>query len=542
MISMRYAKNFVEHKGLVWNVGERVEGFTTPLWTLFMICAIWLFGTHYAPLAIQILGGMTCIAVFVIYCWAGIRNKASELAVVTGVLMLLLSYPISYWGLSGMEATAVCAVFAAAAAMQYSYEKGNSGNPFLVHSLLIAIAYCLRPDGWLSITPFFVASLFDSIGQKMYLRVFRGLAMIGAVMALVTAGRLAYYGAWVPNTYVLKVEGYSLMLRLSNGTSFVGEFFTQNFMLLALIGVSALSKKRIAFLNISAACITIAYQIYVGGDPWSSWRQLLQVYVVAAFAVLILFDYISELSVFSPKMQSPDRITLALVAVVASAPLVVAEYQVYQGDAYLPYLLEIYMVALLVALVALRYPEKFRIPDRKVQLLIHIARTLVVVVTIGSAIVGSTRFYHELRGKPTSFADQAELIDKAVLSMRLFGPGKTSHMAWAGTYPYYVEGKMIDALGKSDIAVARYPVDESIAWDGMKGVPGHSKYDFRDTILKRSPDIIVDYLAWGRQDLTPDLKDSYTLIKDQGVSLCVKNELAAMYENLASGSCPRNLF
>jgi arabinofuranosyltransferase len=33
MISMRHAKNFVEHKGLVWNLGERVEGFTNPVFS-----------------------------------------------------------------------------------------------------------------------------------------------------------------------------------------------------------------------------------------------------------------------------------------------------------------------------------------------------------------------------------------------------------------------------------------------------------------------------------------------------------------------------
>lgn len=37
MISMRYAKNLAHGLGLVWNPGgERVEGFTNPLWVLYM--------------------------------------------------------------------------------------------------------------------------------------------------------------------------------------------------------------------------------------------------------------------------------------------------------------------------------------------------------------------------------------------------------------------------------------------------------------------------------------------------------------------------
>ncbi len=37
MISMRFAKNFAEGLGLVWNPGETpIEGYTNPLWVVFM--------------------------------------------------------------------------------------------------------------------------------------------------------------------------------------------------------------------------------------------------------------------------------------------------------------------------------------------------------------------------------------------------------------------------------------------------------------------------------------------------------------------------
>src|SRR4030067_1950880 len=36
MISMRYAYNLAHGNGLVWNVGERVQGFTNPLWVFYM--------------------------------------------------------------------------------------------------------------------------------------------------------------------------------------------------------------------------------------------------------------------------------------------------------------------------------------------------------------------------------------------------------------------------------------------------------------------------------------------------------------------------
>ncbi len=43
-ISFRYAQNLVEGRGLVYNEGERVEGYTNPLWTLWVAAGLALGG------------------------------------------------------------------------------------------------------------------------------------------------------------------------------------------------------------------------------------------------------------------------------------------------------------------------------------------------------------------------------------------------------------------------------------------------------------------------------------------------------------------
>ena len=55
-ISMRYAWNFSHGNGLVWNVGEQVEGYTNLLMTLMTSIATWLFEKRYAVLAVQLTG------------------------------------------------------------------------------------------------------------------------------------------------------------------------------------------------------------------------------------------------------------------------------------------------------------------------------------------------------------------------------------------------------------------------------------------------------------------------------------------------------
>jgi len=52
MISMRYARNFVQGHGLVWNAGERpVEGYTNLLWVVVMAAI------HALPLPVSKTSG-----------------------------------------------------------------------------------------------------------------------------------------------------------------------------------------------------------------------------------------------------------------------------------------------------------------------------------------------------------------------------------------------------------------------------------------------------------------------------------------------------
>ena len=56
-ISLRYAHHFATDRGLSWNPGERVEGYTNFLWTVLLAAAFWL---HLEPVIFsQLLGVLT---------------------------------------------------------------------------------------------------------------------------------------------------------------------------------------------------------------------------------------------------------------------------------------------------------------------------------------------------------------------------------------------------------------------------------------------------------------------------------------------------
>ncbi len=62
LVSMRYAWNLSHGQGLVWNPGERVEGYSNLLSTLLMSATTAVFDRRLAPLAVQVAGVATVLA------------------------------------------------------------------------------------------------------------------------------------------------------------------------------------------------------------------------------------------------------------------------------------------------------------------------------------------------------------------------------------------------------------------------------------------------------------------------------------------------
>jgi len=100
MVSMRFAKHLASGFGLVWNAnGPRVEGYTNPLWVLYM-AVFHLMGLPAAKvsLAIQLSGALT-IALTMVLAWrltdrltGGSQAAAAASAVFVGFFL-----PLNNW-------------------------------------------------------------------------------------------------------------------------------------------------------------------------------------------------------------------------------------------------------------------------------------------------------------------------------------------------------------------------------------------------------------------------------------------------------------
>ena len=146
MISMRYAKNFADGHGFVWNPGgERVEGYSNFLWTIYMSIPHFT-GTDLSKTALFVqLSGLLfmILAVILTYKSAYILSKDYFVAVLAAV-MLGLYHSLVFWFLSGMETSVL--ILSAVGAYYFSIVmiKNNSFKPGVY--IIMFVASFVRPD------------------------------------------------------------------------------------------------------------------------------------------------------------------------------------------------------------------------------------------------------------------------------------------------------------------------------------------------------------------------------------------------------------
>jgi len=206
-ISFRYAANLAAGNGLVWNPGEYVEGYTNFLWVLILAAGITL-GVSPETLSC-VLGIASGAAVLVILGrFSASRLGALHPLVWLPLFTLTLSRSFAAWSTGGL-ATQFFSMLVLLAQLQFLRERRNRTSTPWASSVLFALATLTRPE----------AGLFAAVAGSFFAwRVVRGrdqasdlvfwmlpfITLVGAHMLW----RFDYYGAWLPNTFHAKVNGF----------------------------------------------------------------------------------------------------------------------------------------------------------------------------------------------------------------------------------------------------------------------------------------------------------------------------------------------
>jgi arabinofuranosyltransferase len=105
-ISYRYVANYLNGHGLVYNIGERIEGITNFGWTVFMMF-LGVLGADYIWWS-KVLGVLFGAGVIVVAFSLGEKLFGREGWPYTAVATLLLgaNQSLAYWSTSGLETAA----------------------------------------------------------------------------------------------------------------------------------------------------------------------------------------------------------------------------------------------------------------------------------------------------------------------------------------------------------------------------------------------------------------------------------------------------
>jgi hypothetical protein len=214
-ISFRYARNLANGLGLVYNAGDRIEGFTNLLWTLMSAAAI---GVGADPVAVsKIIGGAAALGTLVVTYRLSQRLKPLDGWPCLATWFLASSVLFSAYAVVGLETSFF--VFLIVLGLERMTDELERPQAFPWSSIPFALAALTRPEA-----PMFVGIPMLCLGRRFLARqnLVRG-ALFAATLAGLVLWRHAYYGTWVPNSFNAKTGILSKQLKM--GLDYVLGYF-----------------------------------------------------------------------------------------------------------------------------------------------------------------------------------------------------------------------------------------------------------------------------------------------------------------------------
>lgn len=276
-ISYRFAGNAASGAGLVFNPGERTEGYTNFLWTAILAAGAAL---GVAPEVAAPALGRTCLALTLLVAWRTM-HRVGALAGPgwrgLALLLTLTSTTLAYWASAGLETPLFALLWLASRERLAAAWHGSSTAPATL--LLVLLVLC-RPDGALGVVSAFAVWLLSGSGEERR-RARASLAAVASGLAAYAAWKLAYYGALLPNTFHVRWDpgAESLALGARQALSFS---LAHPWLACAALGVVGRRRlrgeatggsardagsRRLELLLGADVAVFAAYAVAIGGDP-----------------------------------------------------------------------------------------------------------------------------------------------------------------------------------------------------------------------------------------------------------------------------------
>lgn len=284
-ISFRYAQNLVAGHGLVYNVGERVEGYTNFLWTMLAALVLVLGGD---PVFWSYVAGvLLALAILLVSYTMARRWMGPAWALVTALLVATSQSLLVYTARGAGLETGLFTLLALGSSRLYLQSDGGTRRSYaLLAGLGFALTSLTRPEGVLLLGLTLGHLLLTTLDLRSsnYIRAVlfsmrRAALLVGAYLLLFVPyflWRFTYYGDLLPNTFYAKTGGGGR--QILRGLEYTGRF-TLAFggPLLLMIVVPFLRRGWVALKDwrgylLLLVTVYTAYIVAVGGDHFPGER------------------------------------------------------------------------------------------------------------------------------------------------------------------------------------------------------------------------------------------------------------------------------
>jgi arabinofuranosyltransferase len=274
-ITFRVVENFLHGYGPVYNIGERVQAFTHPLW-FFLISTVYIvvngvFGRFFlaARLPWTVIFVSVVCSVGAVWVYA-VRIARSWWAAAAGGLLLIFSRAFTDYATSGLEEALTYLILAWFLARYFFFYSGNRlRSPIVIGELtfIASLGMLNRLDTVLLYAPLLVWLLWKAHSWKAV-----GFAALGILPVVFwEVFSIYYYGFPFPNTYYAKIHtGIAQGVLFWQGLVYYLASF--NFDPLTLLGITfaivlVITLRQWTFLPLVAGIVLyLLYIMRIGGD------------------------------------------------------------------------------------------------------------------------------------------------------------------------------------------------------------------------------------------------------------------------------------
>ncbi len=484
-ISFRYARNLVEGHGLVYNIGERVEGYSNFLWTIWSAVGHF-FGAE--PVLWANVSSILLTAVLLLLVVRVARNHMTAtvdpwLVAVLAIVYLGVDRSFAVWATGGLETRlSTLLLFAAIATSPLFYPDRSR---LRLSSLLFGLAILTRMEAYLffGLTTVLVVALprgFRSWRWRDYADWLLPFAIIAAAHLIF---RLLYYGYPVPNTAYAKVTGANFAM----GWKYLLAFFLEYhlWLLAPLIVIGLVAKQKDADDWIHARPLLpvflmflpyLFYLAYIGGDHFE-FRQLDP---ILPFLALAIGSGTAAVVGWLRRPVARVAAAAALIALVVAATTVIP----WLGAKGMP---DRYQVASTPTIDPADYPALRAIPGYARYLRLYNDTYHDLTWHLDAIRAEEHRFFL------AKVRQQAQLLNN-YLDSGLIDRKASLSLICIGAIPYYTRLETIDYNGLTDTHVAHSA--PSVTHNFGRRLIAHEKNADWAYLMQRHVDYIFS-IGWG---------------------------------------------